>query len=155
MRTLANDLEPQMFIHRLSSESQCSTDSVLSRGNVASRWPISTHSFDQQLTKETSVTIGEMVAKSETVTVWSLNSTIGDGWFTPSTDGVIYTVDWLSAIIKYYQILYRQLKTHHLKLYTCIWTFAAVFRLVSIQLLYLTFLEAFYLLTFNNEKFIA
>jgi hypothetical protein len=79
MRTLANDLEPQMFIHRLSSESQCSTDSVLSRGNVASRLPISTHSFERQLTKEMSVTIEEILAKSETVTAQSLNSTISDG----------------------------------------------------------------------------
>jgi hypothetical protein len=92
MRTLFNDLEPQMFTHKLSSESQFSTDSVLSCGNVASRLPILIHSFERQLTKETSVTIQEMVAKSETVTVLSLNSTIGDDSFSASTDGFVYTV---------------------------------------------------------------
>jgi hypothetical protein len=77
MRTLSNDLEPQILTHRLSSESQFSTDSVLSWGNVASSLPISIHSFERQLTKETSVIIEEMVAKSETATVRSLNSIDG------------------------------------------------------------------------------
>jgi hypothetical protein len=69
MRTLFNDLEPQTPLHRLSSESQRSADSVLSFDNVASRLPISTHLFEQQLTKEMLVTVEEMVAKSETPTV--------------------------------------------------------------------------------------
>jgi hypothetical protein len=93
MRTLVNDLEPQMLVHRLSSESQCSTDSVLSCGNLASRLPISTHSFEQQPTKKTSVTIEEILARSETATVRSLNSTICNELLTASTDGFIYNVD--------------------------------------------------------------
>jgi hypothetical protein len=80
-----------MLTHRLSSESQCSTDSVLSCDNVASRLPISTHSFERQFTKETSVTIEEMVAMSETATVRSINSTIGGSLFTSSTDGFVYS----------------------------------------------------------------
>jgi hypothetical protein len=36
MRKLTNDFEPQMLTHKLSSESQCSADSVVSCGNVAS-----------------------------------------------------------------------------------------------------------------------
>jgi hypothetical protein len=62
-----------MLTHRQFLQSQCSADSVLSCGNVASSLPISSHSFEQQLAKEMLVTAEEMVAKSETPTVRSLN----------------------------------------------------------------------------------
>jgi hypothetical protein len=94
MRTLFNDLESLMLIHRLSLELQCSTNSILSCGNVAVHLPISIHPFERQLIKETSVTIDEVVSKSETATVEFLNSTIGDGIFAASTDGFLYTVDY-------------------------------------------------------------
>jgi hypothetical protein len=82
-----------MLIHRSSSESQYSTDSVLSCGSVASCLPISIQSFEWQLTKETLVTIEEMVAKSEIATVRSLNSTVGNGVCTASSDGFVYNID--------------------------------------------------------------
>jgi hypothetical protein len=106
MRTFVNDFEPHIFIHRLSPESQCSADSVLSFGNVASRLPISTHSFEWQLTKETLVTTEEMTAKSEIVTIRYLNLIIGDDAFA-SNDGFISTVDEFSSIINYLKILYK------------------------------------------------
>jgi hypothetical protein len=90
MRKLVNDIESQMLTHRLSSGSQYSADSVSSCGNVASRLPISTHSFEQQLTKET-VTSEEIVAKSEAATVRSLNSMIVDDLFSVVVDGILYT----------------------------------------------------------------
>jgi hypothetical protein len=99
MRTFVNDFESQMLTHRLSSESQRSTDSVFSCSNVASRLPISTHSFERQVTKETWVTIEEIVVKSETATVRYLNSTINDDLSIASTDGFVYTEDLLSDII--------------------------------------------------------
>jgi hypothetical protein len=77
MRTLVNDLN----------------HIVLSCGNAARRLPISIHSFEQQLTKVTSVTIEEIVAKSEAATLLFLNLTIGDDLFTDLSDGLIYTVD--------------------------------------------------------------
>jgi hypothetical protein len=81
-----------MLKHRLSSKLHCSADTVLSFGNVASRLPISTHSFERQLTKDTLATIEEMLVKSERATVRSLKSMIGDGVLTASADGFVYTV---------------------------------------------------------------
>jgi hypothetical protein len=74
MRRFNNDVELQMPSQSLSSESQCSTDSFLSCWNVASRRPISTHSFDWQPTKETTVTVEETMTKSQEFTIWLLNS---------------------------------------------------------------------------------
>jgi hypothetical protein len=79
MRRLANDLESQIPVDRLSPESQCCTDSFLSYGNVASRSPISTQSFERHPTKETAVTVETTIVKSEAATIRSLNSTDGDG----------------------------------------------------------------------------
>jgi hypothetical protein len=93
MRTRVNDLEPRILAHMMSLESQCCTDSILSCGSVASRSPISNHSFELQLIKEMSVTIEEMVSKSEIPTVRYMNSTIGDGSSTASTNGLVYIVD--------------------------------------------------------------
>jgi hypothetical protein len=107
MHRFTNDLEPLMPTHRSSSESQFFTDNVLSYGNNPSRLPISTHSFEKQLTKEIWVIVEEMVAKSETANVWSLNSTTGNGWFTASTDGFVYDVYLLSSIIKHKKTLYK------------------------------------------------
>jgi hypothetical protein len=100
MCTLANDLELQMLTHRLSPELQCSADSVFSCVNVARCLPISTHSFERQLTKETSVTVEEMVIKSETASIRYLNLTISDCLFIALNDDFVYTLDWLSAIIR-------------------------------------------------------
>jgi hypothetical protein len=71
--TLTNDLELQMPVQRLSSESQCSTVIVVTLGNVVSFFPISVHSFERQSTKETVVTDWEMAATSDTLTVVSRN----------------------------------------------------------------------------------
>jgi hypothetical protein len=68
-----------MPVQRLSSESQCSTDSFLSYGNVASCLPISIHYFDRQLTKETEVTVEKTMLKLEADSVLFLNSTDGNG----------------------------------------------------------------------------
>jgi hypothetical protein len=78
MRRLANDLELQIPVQRLSSESQCSTDSFLSYGNVASSLPIFSHSFDRQPTKEMLLNVEKTIAKSETVIIRSLNSMDGN-----------------------------------------------------------------------------
>jgi hypothetical protein len=67
-----------MPVQRLSAESQCSTDSCLSYDNVASRLPISIHSFDWQPIKDTATTVEEVIAKLEAIIVRSLNSADGD-----------------------------------------------------------------------------
>jgi hypothetical protein len=77
IRTLVNDLELHTPMQRLSSESQCSTVNVVSVGTVASFFPMSVHSFERQLTKETELVVGEIAAKSEVATVRSRNSTVG------------------------------------------------------------------------------
>jgi CRISPR/Cas system CMR subunit Cmr4 (Cas7 group RAMP superfamily) len=96
MRKLANDLEPQTPVQRLSSELQCSTDSLLSCGNAASHSPISTHSFDWQLTKETAVTVEKTLVKSEAIIVRSLNSTDDNGEPQPQR----MAAEWFSTLIK-------------------------------------------------------
>jgi hypothetical protein len=73
MRTIVNDLEPHIPAQRLFSELQYSTNSFLSCGSAAIRWPISNHSFDWQPENEITPTVEVKLVNSETVTAWSLN----------------------------------------------------------------------------------
>jgi hypothetical protein len=73
IRTFFNNLELQMLVQRLSSESQWSTVNMVTVGSAASIFPISDHSFERQPTKEMVVTDWEIAAMSETLIYLLLN----------------------------------------------------------------------------------